>query len=145
MIWSLFLGSAVFSGSGRSAPLRPSFRDASRWGSPLHSVLSIDAASAVIYYYVIFMYNLLSSGDPFLPTRSERMGVFMGPTRSGAPGEIRTPGLLVRSQTLYPAELRARRCEENSIMPGWLRPDFLLPRKIPRFAPQIMGHPQPRP
>ena len=26
----------------------------------------------------------------------------------GAPGEIRTPDLLVRSQTLYPAELRAR-------------------------------------
>ena len=29
--------------------------------------------------------------------------------RSGAPGGIRTPDLLVRSQTLYPAELRARR------------------------------------
>jgi hypothetical protein len=29
--------------------------------------------------------------------------------RSGAPGGIRTPGLLVRSQTLYPAELRARK------------------------------------
>ena len=28
-------------------------------------------------------------------------------TYYGAPGEIRTPGLLVRSQTLYPAELRA--------------------------------------
>jgi hypothetical protein len=28
---------------------------------------------------------------------------------SGAPGGIRTPDLLVRSQTLYPAELRARR------------------------------------
>src|ERR1700674_4329401 len=28
-------------------------------------------------------------------------------SKSGAPGEIRTPGLLVRSQTLYPAELRA--------------------------------------
>jgi hypothetical protein len=27
----------------------------------------------------------------------------------GAPGESRTPDLLVRSQTLYPAELRARR------------------------------------
>ena len=27
---------------------------------------------------------------------------------SGAPGESRTPDLLVRSQTLYPAELRAR-------------------------------------
>ena len=29
--------------------------------------------------------------------------------RNGAPGEIRTPDLLVRSQTLYPAELRAHR------------------------------------
>ena len=29
--------------------------------------------------------------------------------KSGAPGESRTPDLLVRSQTLYPAELRARR------------------------------------
>jgi hypothetical protein len=28
--------------------------------------------------------------------------------RDGAPGEIRTPDLLVRSQTLYPTELRAR-------------------------------------
>ena len=27
----------------------------------------------------------------------------------GAPGEIRTPGLLVRSQALYPTELRAHR------------------------------------
>src|SRR5580658_10329789 len=27
--------------------------------------------------------------------------------RNGAPGEIRTPDLLVRSQTLYPTELRA--------------------------------------
>ena len=27
----------------------------------------------------------------------------------GAPGVIRTPDLLVRSQTLYPAELRARK------------------------------------
>jgi hypothetical protein len=31
-----------------------------------------------------------------------------GPERSGAPGEIRTPDLLVRSQALYPTELRAR-------------------------------------
>jgi hypothetical protein len=30
----------------------------------------------------------------------------------GAPGEIRTPGLLVRSQALYPAELRARKGRE---------------------------------
>ncbi len=32
-----------------------------------------------------------------------------GSRRSGAPGEIRTPGLLIRSQTLYPAELRAHK------------------------------------
>jgi hypothetical protein len=30
---------------------------------------------------------------------------------NGAPGEIRTPDLLVRSQALYPTELRARACE----------------------------------
>jgi hypothetical protein len=29
--------------------------------------------------------------------------------KNGAPGEIRTPDPLVRSQVLYPAELRARR------------------------------------
>ena len=29
--------------------------------------------------------------------------------RNGAPGEIRTPGPLIRSQVLYPAELRAHR------------------------------------
>ena len=31
--------------------------------------------------------------------------------KSGAPGESRTPDLLVRSQTLYPAELRALRVD----------------------------------
>ena len=30
----------------------------------------------------------------------------------GAPGEIRTPGLLVRSQPLYPTELRAHKGEQ---------------------------------
>ena len=30
------------------------------------------------------------------------------PLKNGAPGEIRTPDHLVRSQVLYPAELRAR-------------------------------------
>ncbi len=32
---------------------------------------------------------------------------FSGKDNNGAPGEIRTPGLLVRSQALYPTELRA--------------------------------------
>src|SRR5271157_3384499 len=31
-----------------------------------------------------------------------------GKKNSGAPGEIRTPDLLLRRQSLYPAELRAR-------------------------------------
>ena len=31
----------------------------------------------------------------------------------GAPGEIRTPDQLVRSQLLYPAELRARNWKES--------------------------------
>jgi hypothetical protein len=33
--------------------------------------------------------------------------------RAGAPGEIRTPDLLVRSQALYPTELRARRFDKK--------------------------------
>ena len=35
-----------------------------------------------------------------------------GREKYGAPGEIRTPGLLVRSQALYPTELRARKGRE---------------------------------
>jgi integrase len=35
----------------------------------------------------------------------------------GAPGEIRTPDLLVRSQALYPTELRAHRLERARILP----------------------------
>ena len=31
----------------------------------------------------------------------------------GAPGVTRTPDLLVRSQTLYPTELRAQVCEDS--------------------------------
>lgn len=33
-------------------------------------------------------------------------------TNYGAPGEIRTPDTLVRSQVLYPTELRARVLED---------------------------------
>jgi hypothetical protein len=34
--------------------------------------------------------------------------VFVSKRKTGAPGGTRTPDLLVRSQTLYPTELRAR-------------------------------------
>ena len=40
---------------------------------------------------------------PELPFSAISQGVL-----GGVPGRIRTPGLLIRSQTLYPAELRAR-------------------------------------
>jgi hypothetical protein len=46
---------------------------------------------------------------------------------SGAPGGIRTPDLLVRSQTLYPTELRARRfsCPVfKSLQQGWISFNF---------------------
>src|SRR6516164_10885196 len=35
--------------------------------------------------------------------------------KSGAPGGTRTPDLLVRSQTLYPTELRAHRMKFNTV------------------------------
>jgi hypothetical protein len=38
----------------------------------------------------------------------KRRPLATGAEESGAPGEIRTPDPLVRSQMLYPAELRAR-------------------------------------
>ena len=39
---------------------------------------------------------------------AKRQEVFSGSKIGGAPGEIRTPDLLVRSQALYPTELRAQ-------------------------------------
>src|SRR5258708_1240 len=42
--------------------------------------------------------------------------------RIGAPGEIRTPGLLVRSQALYPTELRAQGAR-------------ILPQRLPMTIP----------
>jgi hypothetical protein len=38
--------------------------------------------------------------------------------RNGVPGEIRTPGLLIRSQALYPAELRAHVAGGEGIEPS---------------------------
>ncbi len=40
--------------------------------------------------------------------KRKRRKPLKGMKNSGAPGEIRTPGLLLRRQSLYPAELRAR-------------------------------------
>jgi hypothetical protein len=80
---------------------------------------------------------------------------------SGAPGGIRTPDLLVRSQTLYPAELRARRNADSvpldydtgvststalsgnfivAISPGLRRIRLLfLPSQFSHSAPKLAG------
>jgi hypothetical protein len=51
--------------------------------------------------------------DHFLNTRQEsEAGKLL---KSGAPGEIRTPDLLLRRQSLYPAELRARAGDSISL------------------------------
>ena len=52
---------------------------------------------------------------------------------SGAPGAIRTPDPLVRSQVLYPTELRAR-CKRARILlkKAWIAKPFLDVFKLPR-------------
>jgi hypothetical protein len=44
-------------------------------------------------------------------------GVLVANDEIGAPGEIRTPDLMVRSHALYPTELRARRTQNRPIPP----------------------------
>src|SRR5437667_1767503 len=66
--------------------------------------------------------------------------------QTGAPGEIRTPDLLLRRQSLYPAELRARtdklvyRAAGKPSMPRYkvkpARRDRTVPRPPRRFAPE---------
>jgi hypothetical protein len=56
---------------------------------------------------------------------------------AGAPGGIRTPDLLVRSQTLYPTELRARLFRSNVSLPQVTRAySKLRPCSTPDFPPR---------
>jgi hypothetical protein len=48
----------------------------------------------------------------------------IGKSENGAPGEIRTPGLLVRSQALYPTELRAHGQNKGKPCGHGPRPDL---------------------
>ena len=72
-----------------------------------------------------------------------------GPARGpfiffGAPGEIRTPDRLVRSQVLYPAELRAHcSCWEGEALAG---PQTILIRalEVKAFEGEYCGLPSPR-
>tara|TARA_R100001143_G_C3355749_1_gene132206 strand:- start:959 stop:1162 length:204 start_codon:yes stop_codon:yes gene_type:complete len=52
-------------------------------------------------------YAASSMGKLILRGQMSRI-LFSGAYKNGAPGEIRTPDQLVRSQLLYPAELQAR-------------------------------------
>jgi hypothetical protein len=44
--------------------------------------------------------------DPLVPNQMRYQAALL-PEINGVPGETRTPNLLIRSQTLYPIELRA--------------------------------------
>ena len=64
--------------------------------------------------------------DHILNTRPKQLAAKL--LKNGAPGEIRTPDLLLRRQSLYPAELRARLIRLSvhqrfapSIAQGWER------------------------
>jgi hypothetical protein len=71
-------------------------------------------------YFILHIFNLVE-GEGFEPSKTESADLQSAPFgRSGtppdylfpligAPGEIRTPDPLVRSQILYPTELRAQR------------------------------------
>ncbi len=71
---------------------------------------------------------------------------WLNPTRkSGAPGEIRTPDLLLRRQSLYPSELRAR-CFSLHPGSGTINPPCQLKsgriddRKEDRLDPLSLDH-----
>jgi hypothetical protein len=69
-------------------------------------------------------------GSSNLPNRLSRMpiiGTLATIANIGAPGEIRTPDLLVRSQTLYPTELQARR--KRMLCRGRFRRQSRIPRQ----------------
>ena len=51
--------------------------------------------------------NAVVLWDKLLGLGQVKRGCDRNPLKNGAPGEIRTPDHLVRSQVLYPAELRA--------------------------------------
>ena len=56
----------------------------------------------------------------------------------GAPGEIRTPDPLVRSQVLYPAELRARYLQSRALW--WIRHDGSMKIWRRRSPPNLLFH-----
>ena len=81
---------------------------------------------------------------PCRPSQPETpLGGFRpSPQNLGAPGETRTPNLLVRSQTLYPIELRARACSASRIKVGCRPPDAKAARTLPRRRGAPQGLPR---
>jgi hypothetical protein len=61
---------------------------------------------------------------------------FFNYENNGAPEEIRTPNLLIRSQVLYPIELRARACSLRTGGPYIIETDQSKPN-LPLFSTKV--------
>src|SRR3954466_6060261 len=60
--------------------------------------------------------------------------------RNGAPEEIRTPNLLIRSQMLYPVALRARRLDDPTGSSEGAQPNEIAPPAQGRGSAGISAH-----
>src|SRR5436190_23703459 len=79
------------------------------------------------------MFEEIDAGEKFLKSL-KRQG------KIGAPGEIRTPDLLLRRQSLYPAELRARANSlQLRVLPQQSRSPMFTKRKYEQHAFQCWG------
>jgi hypothetical protein len=66
----------------------------------LYVIVDYDTRAATVFY-------LLWDNSMKLDSIKKGISCYANPFNNGAPGAIRTPDPLVRSQVLYPTELRA--------------------------------------
>ena len=65
-------------------------------------------------------------------------GLFATYRKDGAPGGARTPDLLIRSQSLYPTELRARLLLISYLKNGHFRPELSVPRFFAKYHVSVL-------
>ena len=74
---------------------------------PILATSPINTQSFDLDCMCISYLNPLYKVTPALPKKEKGVSYYANPLFNGAPGAIRTPDPLVRSQVLYPTELRA--------------------------------------